>query len=95
MALGKRLCFKCLNERHFKDRCPKETLKCQVQGCVENHNTLSHADPIEQVERTSATTLASMAHSVSADSMMNVLRSALRMPEETNSKRKRDKFHES
>ena len=57
MALSKRLCFKCLNGGHFKDRCPKETLKCQVQGCVEDHNTLFHPDPNEQVERTSATNI--------------------------------------
>ena len=57
MALSKRLCFKCPNGGHFKDRCPKETFKCQVQGCVEDHNTLLHPDPNEQVERTSATNI--------------------------------------
>ena len=57
MALNRRLCFKCLNGGHFKDRCPKETFKCQVQGCVEDHNTLLHPDPNEQVERTSATSI--------------------------------------
>ena len=41
-VLSKRLCFKCLGGGHFKDRCPKETFKCQVQGCVEDHNTLLH-----------------------------------------------------
>ena len=54
LALNKKLCFKCLNAGHFKDRCPKET-KCQVQGCVEDHNTLLHPDPKEQMEGTSAT----------------------------------------
>ena len=53
LALNKRLCFKCLNAGHFKDRCPKETFKCQVQGCVGDHNTLLHPDPREQVDRTS------------------------------------------
>ena len=53
MALSKRLCFKCLNEGHFKDRCPKVTFKCQVQG----HNTLLHPDPNEQVERANATNI--------------------------------------
>ena len=43
--LNKRLCFKCLGGGHFKDRCPKETFKCQVQGCVEDHNTLLHPTP--------------------------------------------------
>ena len=47
----------CLNGGHFKDRCPKETFKCQVQGCVEDHNTLLHPNPNEQVERTSATNI--------------------------------------
>ena len=37
LVLSKRLCFKCLNGRHFKDCWPKETFKCQVQGCVEDH----------------------------------------------------------
>ena len=50
LALNKRL-----NGGHFMDRCPKETFKCQVLGCVEDHNTLLHPDPNEQVERTSAT----------------------------------------
>ena len=45
------------NAGHFKDRCPKETFKCQVQGCVEDYNTLLHPDPREQVERTSATNI--------------------------------------
>ena len=44
-VLSKRLCFKCLDGRHFKDRCPEETFKCQVQGCVEDHNTLLHPTP--------------------------------------------------
>ena len=57
LALNKRLCFKCLNGGHFKDRCPKETFKCQVRGCVEDHNTLLHSDPNEQVERTSTTSI--------------------------------------
>jgi len=57
LALSKRLCFKCPNGGHFKDCCPKETFKCQVQGCVEDHNTLLHPDPNEQVERTSATNI--------------------------------------
>ena len=57
LALSKRLCFKCLNGGHFKDRCPKETFKCQVQGCVEDHNTLLHPDPDEPMERTSATNI--------------------------------------
>ena len=57
MVLSKRLCFKCLNGGHFKDRCPKETFKCQVQGCVEDHNTLLHPDPNEQVERRCATNI--------------------------------------
>ena len=57
LALNRRLCFKCLNGGHFKDSCPKETFKCQVQGCVEDHNTLLHPDPNEQVERTSATSI--------------------------------------
>ena len=57
LALSKRLCFKCLNGGHFKDRCPKETFKCQVQGCVEDHNTLLHPDPYEQVERRCATNI--------------------------------------
>ena len=30
LELSKRLCFKCLYGGHFKDRCPKETFKCQV-----------------------------------------------------------------
>ena len=38
-VLNKSLCFKCLGGGNFKDRCPKETFKCQVQGCVEDHNT--------------------------------------------------------
>ena len=49
LALSKRLCFKCLNGGHFKDRCPKVTFKCQVQDCVEDHDTLLHPDPNEQV----------------------------------------------
>ena len=57
LALSKRLCFKCLNGGHFKDRCPKETFKCQVQGCVGDHNTLLHPDPNEQVERRCATNI--------------------------------------
>ena len=57
MALSNRLCFKCLNGGHFKDHCPKEIFKCQVRGCVEDHNTLLHPDPNEQVERTSATNI--------------------------------------
>ena len=44
-VLNKRLCFNCLGGRHFKDRCPKKTFKCQVQGCVEDHNTLFHPTP--------------------------------------------------
>ena len=44
-VLNKRLCFKCLGGGHFKDHCPKETFKCQVQGCVEDHNTLLHPTP--------------------------------------------------
>ena len=57
LTLSKRLCFKCLNGGHLKDRCPKETFKCQVRGCVKDHNTLLHPDPNEQVERTSATNI--------------------------------------
>ena len=44
-VLNKRLCFKCLGGGHFKNRCPKETFKYQVQGCVEDHNTLLHPAP--------------------------------------------------
>lgn len=44
-VLNKKLCFKCLGGGHFKDRCPRETFKCQVQGCVEDHNTLLHPTP--------------------------------------------------
>lgn len=43
--------------RHFKDRCPRETFKCQVLGCVEDHNTLLHPTPREQLERVSATSV--------------------------------------
>ena len=57
LALRKRLRFKCLNGGHCKGYCPKETFKCQVQGCVEDHNTLLHPKPNEQVERTSATNI--------------------------------------
>lgn len=56
-VLSKRPCFKCLNGEHFKDRCPKETFKCQVQGCVENNNTLLHPTPREQVERVSSASI--------------------------------------
>ena len=44
-VLSKRLCFKCLNGGHFKDRCPKGAFKCQVQGCAEDHNILLHPTP--------------------------------------------------
>ena len=60
-VLNKRLCFKCLGGGHFKDLCPKETFKCQVQGCVEDHNTLLHPTP-STLEENRQQTNAAMAY---------------------------------
>ena len=60
-VLNKRLCFKCLGGGHFKDHCAKETFKCQVQGCVEDHNTLLYPTP-PTLEENRQQTRAAMAY---------------------------------
>ena len=62
--MSKRLCFKCLNGRHFKDRCPKGAFKCQVQGCAEDHNTLLHPTPRVQRDIRAGVTSVSYVQSI-------------------------------
>ena len=46
LSLDNKLCFKCLSKGHFRDKCPKVTFKCQVQGCnKDTHHTLLHPSP--------------------------------------------------
>ena len=44
-VLNKRLCFKCLGGGISKTVVLRKHFKCQVQGCVEDHNTLLHPTP--------------------------------------------------
>ena len=76
MALSKRLCFKCLNGGHFKDRCPKEAFKCQVRGCVEDHNTLLHPTPRHQTERVSSTSVIPRGSSLDAEDHLQQVNAA-------------------
>ena len=46
IVLSKRLCFKCLNGGHFKDRCPKGAFKFQVQGCAPKIIILCYTPPL-------------------------------------------------
>ena len=76
MALSKRLCFKCLNGGHFKDRCPKEAFKCHVRSCVEDHNTLLHPTPRDQTERVSSTSVTPRGSSLDAEDHLQQVNAA-------------------
>lgn len=44
-----RVCFRCLDGKHFMLRCPGERKMCDVNGCSKYHHKLLHYDDIQEV----------------------------------------------
>lgn len=44
-----RVCFRCMDGKHFMLRCPSERKVCDVNGCERYHHKLLHNDEIKEV----------------------------------------------
>lgn len=44
-----RVCFRCMDGKHFMLRCPSERKLCDVNGCEKYHHKLLHNDEIKEV----------------------------------------------